>query len=161
MEKKRKKSGNIGSFVKKYMTDVSSCGVKYSTVKTGEKKKFPIYIAACALLITAMLMFIVFSFVQVAQLRSDINKINSNISKMEKEISSRERDIDAKYKDVDFEARARELGMTDSKYMQYLPRDTENTVNMVVYGNKESKKSSGSLLSAIGRGFSKLIEFMN
>lgn len=150
MEKKRKKSGNIGSFVKKYMTDVSSGGVKYSTVKTGEKKKFPIYIAACALLITAMLMFIVFSFVQVAQLRSDINKINS-----------RERDIDAKYKDVDFEARARELGMTDSKYMQYLPRDTENTVNMVVYGNKESKKSSGSLLSAIGRGFSKLIEFMN
>ena len=97
----------------------------------------------------------------MAQLRSDINKINSNISKMEKEISSRERDIDAKYKDVDFEARARELGMTDSKYMQYLPRDTENTVNMVVYGNKESKKSSGSLLSAIGRGFSKLIEFMN
>lgn len=85
------------------MTDVSSGGVKYSTVKTGEKKKFPIYIAACALLITAMLMFIVFSFVQVAQLRSDINKINSNISKMEKEISSRERDIDAKYKDVDFE----------------------------------------------------------
>ena len=102
MEKKKNKSGNIGSFLRKYTTDVSSGGVKYSTVKTGEKKKFPIYTAACAILITAMLMFIVFSFVQVAQLRSDINRINSDISEMEKEISSRERDIDAKYKDVDF-----------------------------------------------------------
>ena len=39
MEKKKNKSGNIGSFLRKYTTDVSSGGVKYSTVKTGEKKK--------------------------------------------------------------------------------------------------------------------------
>lgn len=161
MASRKKRSGGIGSFVKKYMTDVSSGGVKYSTVKTGEKKKFPLYATACALLITAMLMFIVFSFVQVVQLRSEMNRINGDISEVEKAISSRMRDIDAKYKNVDFEERARELGMTDSRYMQYLPRDTENTVNMVVYGNKEGKKESGSLLSAIGRGFSKLIEFMN
>ncbi len=160
MENKKKKSGSIGGFVKKYMTDVSSGGVKYSTVKTGEKKKFPIYIAAFALLITAMLMFIVFSFVQVAQLRADINKMDSEISKVEKEINSRTRDIEAKYKDTDFEARAREMGMTDSKYMQYLPRDKEENVSTVVYGGDKGK-NSGSLLSVIGRGFSKLIEFIN
>ncbi|MBQ0009676.1 MAG: LapA family protein, partial [Ruminococcus sp.] len=120
-----KKEHSLSRLIRGLTTDVPSGGVRYKTVRSEEKKPFPVSFVIVALLITAMLMLIVFSFVQITRVRSEINRVQEQISEMEKEIGERQRDIDEKYRDVDFEERASELGMTGGKTARVLPRASE------------------------------------
>lgn len=152
------KKSKLFSFIEKNTNDVSSGGINYSTVNSKEKKKLPILGIGFIMLVTIMLAFVIFSFVQVEQLKTDVKKIQKNISSIQSSIDDTQRDIDEKYKNVNFGEEASNLGMTDGKYLRYIPNDSSD-VSMVVYSAGESEATT--LFSIISRNFNKVINFLN
>lgn len=154
-----KKEGSLSRLIHSLTTDVPSGGVRYETVRSEEKKPFPFRLVIVALVITAMLMAIVFSFIRIARVRSDIERVRGEIEQIEQELEDRERDLEEKYRGVDKDEKASELGMREGNLTRILPRESEKEVTAVL--RRDEPKKTGGLFSVIGRTFQALINFIN
>ena len=63
----------------------ASLGTEYKTVAAEEKQRFPVMMIIAAAVTTALFMLIIFSFMQISQIRSDMAKMESTIRSLEKE----------------------------------------------------------------------------
>lgn len=154
-----KKEGSLSRLIRSLTTDVPSGGVRYETVRSGEKKPFPFRLVIAALLITAMLMTIIFSFVQIARMRSEIGRLQSEIAGMEAEIAAKQRELDERYRDIAPDGPASDYGIADEKSTRYLPRTSEDEITLVLGGEKQTNGEAP--LSGIKRLFRAVINFFN
>lgn len=162
-----KNSKNSPSYSKKSvissLSDVcGGGGVRYSTVKAKAKTPFPLSVIICAFAATVLFMFIVFSFVQVAELSSEISKMKSDINALSGEAATLEGQIDYRYTKSGIEKISSELGLTPSQNTTvYFAGENSEDVSEIIEPETQLDETINTLLGAISKNFRKLIDFMN
>ena len=107
-------------------------------------------------------MFIIFSFVQVSELSSEILNMKSEIKDLSAEAKTLEGRLDYKYSKSEIEETASRLGLDSSrKTTVYFESEGSEDVSEVIEPESTIGGAIDSLLSAISKNFGKLIEFLN
>lgn len=137
-------------------------GDRYNTVKAKSRTPFPLAFIIGMLIATVLFMFIIFSFVQVSELSSDILNMKSEIKNLSAEAKTLEGRLDYKYSKSEIEETASRLGLDSSrKTTVYFESEGSEDVSEVIEPESTLGGAIDSLLSAISKNFGKLIEFLN
>lgn len=152
-EKKRR--GFIGT-----MYNVST-NTEYNTVKAKEKSRFPLSVVICAVIATLLFMYIVFSFMQISQIKSDMADMNSEIHALQREEKKISTELEGKYSSK-IESLAYDMGLSGKNSGAiYLDNGALLEVTEIIYPEKTPGSASNSLMSAVSRSFRKFLEFMD
>ena len=90
-------------------------GDRYNTVKAKSRTPCPIAFIIGMLIATILFMFIIFSFVQVSELSSEILNMKSEIKDLSAEAKTLEGRLDYKYSKSEIEETASRLGLDSSR----------------------------------------------
>lgn len=137
-------------------------GDRYDTVREKKSSPFPITVIIGMLVMTVLFMFIVFSFVQVSELSSEISKMKSDIKALSAEAATLEGQLGFKHTKSQIESAASDLGLDSSrKTTVYFEGESSEDVSEVVEPESTLGGAIDTLLSAIAKNFNRFIEFIN
>ncbi len=137
-------------------------GDRYDTVREKKSSPFPIALIIGMLVMTVLFMFIVFSFVQVSELSSEISEMKSEIKALSAEAATLEGQLDYKHTKSQIESTASELGLDPSrKTTVYFEGESSEDISEIVEPESTLGGAIDTLLSAIAKNFNRFIEFMN
>lgn len=137
-------------------------GDRYKTVREKKSSPFPVALIIGMFVATVLFMFIIFSFVQVSELSSEISGMKSDIKALTAEAATLEGQLDYKHTKSQIEATASELGLDSSrKTTVYFEGESSEDISEIVEPESTLGGAIDSLLSAIAKNFNKFIEFMN
>ncbi|MBO5023793.1 MAG: hypothetical protein J6D11_05750 [Clostridia bacterium] len=137
----------------------ASLGTEYKTVSAEEKQRFPVTIIIAAIITTALFMFVIFSFMQISQIQTDIAEMESTIRSLEKEERKLSMELEGKYSSK-IESLAADMGLSgESHVTYYLEDESSSEVLEAVDPEKDSEKTN-TLMNAVSKSFKKFIEFM-
>lgn len=137
-----------------------STNTKYNTVKSQEKARFPLMTVLAAITATALFMIIVFSFMQISQVKVDIAEINSAVHTLQKQERKISTELDGKYSSK-IEALAADMGLSKTgSGAVYFTNNDKMEVTEVISPEKDSPSTINTLMSAVSRSFRKFLEFM-
>lgn len=152
-----KGNGLIGKATK--VLKEASLGTEYKTAPSEEKSRFPFTLVIGAAVMTVLFMFIIFSFMQISQIRSDIAQMQSTIRSLEKKERTLTMELEGEYSSK-IDSVAAEMGLSgESRVTRYLDDDNSPEVAEAVDPEDEGE-STNTLMSAVSRSFRKFIEFM-
>lgn len=127
---------------------------------SGIRRPFPFATIVITLLCTVMLMFTVYTYVSVSELRGDVSKLQTQVKVLNEDEEKLQSNLNARYADIRKKADA--LGMEaaafDKVYMDAGKKD-DYSVAMKPDGN--AKSAFNTLLSAVGRNWERFVEFMD
>ena len=127
---------------------------------SGIRRPFPFATVVITLLCTVMLMFTVYTYVSVSELRGDVAKLQTQVKVLNEDEEKLQSNLNARYADIRKKADA--LGMEaaafDKVYMDAGKKD-DYSVAMKPVGN--AKSAFNTLLSAVGRNWERFVEFMD
>ncbi|MGN1096166.1 MAG: hypothetical protein ACI4QR_07225 [Eubacteriales bacterium] len=151
----KKRSGILGTMYS------ASMNTKYKTVRSAEKRKFPLLIIACAVITTLLFMFIVFSFMQITQIKADIADMNAAVRTLQKEERKITMELEGKYSSK-IESIASDMGLSggDANTI-YLENDKSLEITEIITPEKPLDSTMNSLMSAVGKSLRKFIEFID
>ncbi len=137
----------------------ASLGTEYKTVPSEEKARFPFTLVIGAAVMTVLFMFIIFSFMQISQIKSDIAQMQSTIRSLEKKERTLTMELEGEYSSK-IDSVSAEMGLSgESHVTRYLDDDSSPEVAEAVDPEDEGE-STNTLMSAVSRSFKKFIEFM-
>ena len=137
-------------------------GDRYNTVKAKSRAPFPLALIIGMIVATVLFMFIIFSFVQVSELSSEISAMKGDIKDLTAEAKTLEGRLDYKYTKSEIESTASGLGLDSSrKTTVYFESEGSEDVSEVIEPESQIGGAIDSLLSAIAKNFGKIVEFLN
>lgn len=137
-------------------------GDRYSTVRAKGRTPFPLALIIGMIVATVLFMFIIFSFVQVSELSSEISSMKGDIKSLSAEAKTLEGRLDYKYTKSEIESTASSLGLDSSRRTTvYFEGEASEDVSEVIEPENALGGAIDSLLSAIAKNFGKIIEFLN
>ena len=119
-------------------------GDRYKTVREKKSSPFPVALIIGMFVATVLFMFIIFSFVQVSELSSEISGMKSDIKALTAEAATLEGQLDS-----------------SRKTTVYFEGESSEDISEIVEPESTLGGAIDSLLSAIAKNFNKFIEFMN
>lgn len=137
-----------------------STNTKYNTVKSQEKARFPFMTVFAAIIATALFMIIVFSFMQISQVKADIAEINSAVHTLQKQERKIVAELDGKYSSK-IGSLASDMGLSKTGGGDvYLSNNEKPEMTEMISPEKDSPSTINTLMSAVSRSFRKFLEFM-
>ncbi|MBE6654347.1 MAG: DUF948 domain-containing protein [Ruminococcaceae bacterium] len=137
----------------------ASLGTEYKTVAAEGKQRFPVMMIIAAVVTTALFMLIIFSFMQISQIRSDMAKMEATIRSLEKEERKLSMELEGRYSSK-IESLAADMGLSGESRVTYYLDDGSSAEIMEAVDPAEEGKNSNTLMSAVSKSFRKFIEFM-
>ncbi len=137
----------------------ASLGTEYKTVSAEEKQRFPVIMIIAALITTALFMLIIFSFMQISQIKADMAKMESTIRSLEKEERKLSMELEGRYSSK-IESLAADMGLSGESRVTYYLDDESSSEIMEAVDPEGENKSSNTLMNAVSKSFRKFIEFM-
>ena len=137
-------------------------GVRYSTVKEKARPTVSVSVIIGALIVTALFMLIIFSLVEVSELSADISDMKGEIKTLAGDAKTLEGQLDYRYNKSKIDSVSEELGLGAGKNTTYyFASEDSSDVSEVIEPESELGTTIDSLLSAIGKNFRKVIDFLN
>lgn len=137
----------------------ASVGTKYETTRSEGTRRFPIFLVLGFAVLTAVLLSIIFSFMQISQIQAEIAEMKSTIRTLEKEERKISRELEGEYSSQ-IESLAEDIGLSGgNRITYYISKDAPTEVHEVIDPD-EGKESSDTLMSAVSRSLKRFIEFL-
>ncbi|MBQ9511315.1 MAG: hypothetical protein IJR55_06455 [Clostridia bacterium] len=137
-------------------------GVRYNTVKSTEKKPLPLLMIVGAVVFTVLFMFIIFTFVQISDLSSEVSKMKNSLNALSSEEQTLKGQLDYKYSQFEIESTSSQLGLSSKKNTTvYFESEESADVSEVIEPENTLGSKINTLLGAISKNFEKLIDFLN
>ena len=158
----KKNAANKGDgFVKKTCKTLvdASLGTEYKTVTATEKARFPLAAIAVALITTVLFMFVIFSFMQISQIQSDIAKMEDTIHSLQKEERKLSMELEGRYSSK-IESLAKDMGLSGESHVTYYLDDGSSPEVMEAVDPEGESENTNTLMNAVSKSFRKFIEFM-
>lgn len=150
-----------GGFVKKTCKTFvdASLGTEYKTVAAAEKTRFPVTAIIIAVITTALFMFVIFSFMQISHIKSEIAKMESTIHSLEKEERKISMELEGRYSSK-IESLAKDMGLSGESHVTYYLDDGLSSEVMEAIDPEKESENTNTLMNAVSKSFKKFIEFM-
>ncbi len=127
---------------------------------SGIRRPFPFAIVIITLLCTVMLMFTVYTYVSVNELRGDVSDLKKQVTVLSGDENKLQSNLDARYAEI--RRKAASLGMEASSYEKiYMDAGIKDDFSVVMSPEGAEKGALASLLSAFGSSWAKFVEFMD
>ena len=160
--KNSKKTPDKKSVISSLSDACGGGGVRYKTVRSTEKKPLPLLLIVGAVVFTVLFMFIIFTFVQISDLSSEVSKMKSSLNALSSEEQTLKGQLDYKYSQFEIESTSEKLGLTSKKNTTvYFESEESADVSEVIEPENALGSRINTLLGAISKNFEKLIEFLN
>lgn len=151
---KKEKNDSLARSIRK-----ASVGTKYETTRSEGTRRFPIFLVLGFAVLTAILMSIIFSFMQISQIQADIAEMRSTIRSLENEERKISRELEGEYSSQ-IESLAEDIGLSGgNRVTYYISKDAPTEVREVIDPDEENG-SSNTLMSAVSRSLKRFIEFL-
>ncbi|MBO4217649.1 MAG: hypothetical protein J5940_06865 [Clostridia bacterium] len=127
---------------------------------SGIRRPFPFATVIVTLLCTVMLMFTVYTYVSVSELRSDVSDLQKQVKVLNEDESKLQSDLNARYAEI--RKKADTLGMEAATFDKvYMDAGKKDDYSIAMTPEENTKSAFGTLLSAVGQNWEKFVEFMD
>ncbi len=149
----QRKNGVLGK-----MVDMS-VNTKYNTVRSTEKSRFPFTAVLGALIVTVLFMFIVFSFMQISQIKADMAEMNATMRSLRAEEKKLTTELEGKYSAM-IDSAVEDMGFSgEGADGIRIGERTRADVTSII-APEEEPSTINTLMSALSRSFRKFVEFL-
>ena len=115
-----------------------------------------------AVVFTVLFMFIIFTFVQISDLSSEVSKMKNTLNSLSSEEQTLKGQLEYKYSQFEIENTSSQLGLSSRKNTTvYFESEESADVSEVIEQENTLGSRINTLLGAISKNFEKLIDFLN